>query len=224
MKNDNKKNTKNDINIMTIWKTLRSEKGKRYSFIIFYFFFFLFLFIIINNGEMQSRNNAPVEYSLPFQSKNLEDNNYNFKYIIFGDTELDYKGIKNNNIITIQDDTGEYVFTYQNGSLKSDYDIKYKELFDIYEIKRIIKNSKLISETKINETNEVIYNYTILSNKLDSILNNNVLNDLENEIMVKTNSKKEIININYKLLNYEKELNNDLTNFEIIFEVGDINE
>ena len=43
MKNNqnNKNNQDKKINIKTIWKFLRSEKGKRYSFVIFYIFYYI---------------------------------------------------------------------------------------------------------------------------------------------------------------------------------------
>ena len=234
MNNKKKQNKQDkDINIKTIWKWLRSEKGKQYSFIIFYFFFFLFLFIFINAGRTTTNTNNNTnnitnneESSLPFITKNLEQNNYNFKYIVKSNyDELLYKGIKNNNTITIIDDTGEHDFIYQNGKLESSYNILYKELFDIYSIKRIIKNSKLVSETKLNETEELIYNYKITNNNLNNILGNTITNlNLENEIIIKTDNKKEILEINYNLINYQKEFDNNLVDFSITLELGDLDE
>ena len=208
MSKNNKKN--NDLNIKTIWKMLRSEKGRRYSFIIFYIFFFGFLFIFINANHLNStvETTSGEEYSLPFNTKLLEQNSYNFKYIVKSNLdELLYKGIKNSNSITIIDDAGEHLFSYKNGVLIGDYNILYKELFDIYEIKRIIKSGKLISETKLSETGEIIYNYDITNSNLDNILNNSITSlELINKITVKTNSKKEFIEINYDLINYEKDI------------------
>ena len=203
---------------------LRSEKGKRYSFIIFYLFFFGFLFIFINTNRLDNPapdvNNEEKSYSLPFQTSNLESN-YNFKYIVKTNfEELLYKGEKINNTITIIDDTGSHSFNYKNGVLLGDYKILYKELFDIYQIKRIIKSSKLVSETKLNETNEFIYNYSITNSNLDNILENNVNNkELVNEIVVKTDSNKKIKEITYDLINYQKDINNDLTEFKITLSV-----
>ena len=229
----NKKNKKNqDINIVTIWKTLRSEKGKRYSFIIFYIFFFIFLFIFINTNIPTTNKKIDTdtqvqESSLPFITKNLENNNYNFKYIINSNlNELDYLGSKINNKIIINDDTGSYEFNYQNGKLVSlsNTNILHTELFDIYTIKRIIKNSKLISETKLNETGEYIYNYSITNKNLSEITLKDI-NNLENlnDIKIKINKNKEIVSIEFDLLNYESELNNDLKIFKIILEIGDNN-
>ena len=134
--------------------------------------------------------------------------------------ELLYKGEKNNNVITIIDDVGSHSFNYKNGVLVGDYKILYKELFDIYQIKRIIKSSKLISETKLNETNEFIYKYSITNGNLDNILENTI-NELElvNEIVVKTDYNKLIKEITYDLVNYQKEINKDLNEFKVTLSV-----
>ena len=228
----NKKNQKKEeINIKTIWKAFRSEKGKRYSFIIFYFFFFIFLFIFINTNTKTTPNTSTdlnkqlEESSLPFITKNLENTDYKFKYIVISNNnELDYLGTKTNNKIYINDDTGEYEYSYQNGKLVSlnNHKMIHAELFDIYTIKRIIKSGKLVSETKLNETDEIIYNYTIRNIDLSDITLQNINNlDSLNEIKVKTNKNRQIENIEFNLLNYEKELNNELTIFKIILEIGD---
>ena len=228
--NQKKNNKKNDINIKTIWKAFRSEQGKRYSFIIFYFFFFLFLFIFINTTDTSVKPSSVIkeDSSLPFVTKILENNSYKFNYIVVSNlNKIDYLGEKKNNIIYIKDDTGTYEFKYVNGKLTTNDNINilYKELFDIYEIKRIIKSSKLISETKLNETDEYIYKYTITNESLNNILNNNITSlDNINEIEIKTNNKKEIESIEFNLLNYEKELKSEISVFKISLEIGDIDE
>ena len=235
----NKKNKKDsEINIKTIWKAFRSEKGKRYTFVIFYIFFFIFLFIFINTGPTtkpnnnlnnnSNANNQIDESSLPFQTKNLENNNYKFKYIVYSNiNELDYLGEKLNNKIFINDDTGVHEFNYRNGNLISidNSNIIHSELFDIYTIKRIIKNSKLVSETKLNETEEYVYNYTIKNTDLANITLQSVNNlDNINDIKITTNKNKEIESMEFNLLNYESELNKTLNTFKIVLEIGDKNE
>ena len=77
MKNNNKNN--NEITIKTIWKWLRSKKGKRYSFVIFYIFFFIFLYIFMNvdlKTDTNKKEETPKEdtsalTSLPFVTSNL---------------------------------------------------------------------------------------------------------------------------------------------------------
>lgn len=221
-----KKKKENNINIKEIWKLFRSEKGKRYSFIIFYFFFFIFLFIFLNTNSVITKENKE-ELSLPFSTKLLENNNYDFNYIINSNSnELLYKGIKINNTISLIDDTGTYLFNYKNGKYicSKDNNILHTELLDIYDIKRIIKNSKLISETKLTNEDKYIYNYEITNKEYSNITNIDNYLDLKNEIIVKTNSKKELESISLDLINYEKQINNNLDSFKIIIEYGDLNE
>ena len=227
----NKSNKKDDLNIKTLWKLFRSDKGKTYSFFIFYIIFFIFLFIFISGTNYKDNkvdNNNNIESSLPFKTINLENNDYKFKYIV--DTNyntIDYLGERNKNIINIKGDEGEYTYYYQNGVLINDSDKKiiHDKLLDIFEVKRIIKNSKLISETKLNENNNYIYNYKIKSNDLNNILlSDNLFDDLENDISVLTNQNKEIIKIEFDLLNYEKNLNSELNLFKIIIDYGENDE
>jgi hypothetical protein len=158
------KNKKEKVNIKTIWKIFRSEKGKKYSFIIFYIFFFIFLFIMLSfpNNNTSLKNETTSNDSLPYKTKNLEDKSYKFTYIIKHDLDLaEYSGEKDNSSIVLKDDRGVYNFIYQNGNLINleNYNIPYQKLLDIFEIKKFVKNSKLISETKMTDDNLYIYNF-----------------------------------------------------------------
>ena len=227
MKNNNKNQKNNDINIKTIWKAFRSEKGKRLSFVIFYLFFFIFLFIFLHTEtpEVSTIEPKPFESSLPFVTSTLENNDYTFKYIVNSNlNELLYLVNKTNNSIIVNDDTGTFEFTYKNGVLTTTDSKKviHSELLSIYELKRIIKSSKLVSETKLNETNEYLYTYKITNRDLSSILLDAITNgDIENEIIIKTDSNKEIKEVDFDLINYEKELNQELNNFKITIIIGE---
>ena len=203
------KNKKNDeINIKTIWKWLRSKKGKRYSFVIFYIFFFIFLFIFMNvnlkddpKKEDNSKEDTSKLTSLPFSTYNLENNNYSFTYNITCPNKNIYKVKKDNKTYTFSKDNNIYTYDLINGDLVSNEEkISYIDFSNIYYLKQVIKNSKYISETKLNESNEYIYTYEIKNNELINYLKEE-LDILEtSEIKVKTNSKKEIkeIEINIK--------------------------
>ena len=208
------KKNNNDINFKTIWKILRSEKGKRYSFIIFYVFFFIFLFIFMNidlkpNNKNNNQNNNKTEVeettilsSLPFDTNSLENNNYNFKYIVNCPIKITYKGEKNNNIYKFtNDETIEYELL--NGELKEDKKVMYVNFTNVYFLRQVLKNSKIISETKLNETNEYIYTYNINNNILGEFLNEDNNSNDKTEIIIKTDSNKKIENINVDLSNYK---------------------
>ena len=221
----NKKNN-NDINIKTIWKILRSEKGKRYSFIIFYVFFFIFLFIFMNidiksnNKNNNQKNNQKLEEttmisSLPFDTNSLENNNYNFKYIVSCPSKITYDGIKNNNIYKFtNDETIEYELI--NGELNEDKKVMYVNFTNVYFLRQVLKNSKIISETKLNETNEYIYTYNINNNILGEFLKEENDSSDKTEIIVKTDSNKKIESISVDLSSYK---NIDLCKIEYKLEI-----
>jgi len=217
---------KKDINIKTIWKALRSDKGKKYSFVIFYVFFFIFLFIFMSINNVSDSNQTKEISSLPFSVKELENSNYNFTYQINQNNSIVlYNGFKGNGMINLSDSNNNYTFTYTSGELSTttnNNNIKYYKLLDIYTIKQIIKNSKLISETKINETGDLIYNYSVSNSYLNTIFLNNVSNNLNNNIIVKTNNLKVVYEIDFDLVNYEKNINSDTHLFEINIRYGEI--
>lgn len=221
------------INIKTIWKFLRSEKGKRYSFVIFYIFFFAFLFILMNlpNTSTNNKQNNQVESSLPFKITNLEQSNYTFNYVKRIDNNSTiYLGKKINNQISLTLDDNAYIYNYQNSTLKpsvdNESDIIYQFL-DIYELKRIIKNSTYISKTEFPDGN-INYNYEIDNNTLANILNMEVLDNsnLINNIVVNTN-KIGVLDITFDLLNLmnnTSNVTNSYLEYKIIITYGDNNE
>ena len=235
MKNNqnNKNNQDKKINIKTIWKFLRSEKGKRYSFVIFYIFFFAFLFILMNLPSTSTNNkqNNQVESSLPFKITNLEQSNYTFNYVKRIDNNSTiYLGKKINNQISLTLDDNTYIYNYQNSTLKpsvdNESDIIYQFL-DIYELKRIIKNSTYISKTEFPDGN-INYNYEIDNNTLANILNMEVLDNsnLINNIVVNTN-KTGVLDITFDLLNLmnnTSNVTNSYLEYKIIITYGDNNE
>lgn len=235
MKNNqnNKNNQDKKINIKTIWKFLRSEKGKRYSFVIFYIFFFAFLFILMSLPSTSTNNkqNNQVESSLPFKITNLEQSNYTFNYVKRIDNNSTiYLGKKINNQISLTLDDNIYIYNYQNSTLKpsvdNESDIIYQFL-DIYELKRIIKNSTYISKTEFPDGN-INYNYEIDNNTLANILNMEVLDNsnLINNIVVNTN-KNGVLDITFDLLNLmnnTSNVTNSYLEYKIIITYGDNNE
>ena len=235
MKNNqnNKNNQDKKINIKTIWKFLRSEKGKRYSFVIFYVFFFAFLFILMSlpNTSTNNKQNNQVESSLPFKITNLEQSNYTFNYVKKIDNNSTiYLGKRNDNQISLILDDNIYIYNYQNSTLKpsvdNESDIIYQFL-DIYELKRIIKNSTYISKTEFPDGN-INYNYEIDNNTLANILNMEVLDNsnLINKIIVNTN-KTGVLDITFDLLNLmnnTSNVTNSYLEYKTIITYGDNNE
>ena len=129
----------------------------------------------------------------------------------------------------MQDDTGMYEYIYQGGRLVFEGEetpIGYLEFLDIYELKRILKNSKLLSETKVTDTGEFIYNYVIQSAFLSELIDLPLKTgeNLENEIVVKTDAKKELKAITLNLSPFFKEAIETITIYEITFTYGEMYE
>ena len=218
----------NDINIKEIWKKLRSEKGKGISFFAFYTFFFIFLFILMTSPGHKAETNLIEENPFPFSIKDIEEKDYNFKVIMTKNSEEAlYTGTKENSEVVLKDDRGLYTYYYQNGNLiylNGVSEIKYSQLFDIYEIKKLIKNSKLTSETKITATNEYIYTYDIGNDILSDALNLEITNkDLVNQIEVIASEDKKVKAIIFDITKLINEIEKvDLFKINIVY--GDSSE
>ena len=220
---------KKEFNIKTIFTWLRSEKGKKYSFFVFYFFFFIFLFIYLKVTSNYEVDNSENNYRFPYQISILENNNYSFQYLLTSNLkEEEYLVEKSNSKLYVKDDQGIVEYSYKNGVLITDNDrIPYSKLLNIFELKRLIKNSVLETETKMNTTGETIYNYSISNQELANIFNVSIDSALElnNNITIKSSSDKKIKEIRFNLLNYENMISDSkYSNFEIVFIFGDANE
>lgn len=211
------RNEKGKITFISVFKWLRTDKGKRYSFFIFYFFFFILLFIVMNikfddnfdNNIVNENNNISSE--LDFSFNNFLSDNFNFNYSIYVDNDLyEYIGSKNNDNISLTlDDV--YNFSYVNKELvkTTDNSLILLEFLDIYKIENIIKKSTLYEETKILSTNEYKYVYNINSSYLIDLFmyDHLVTNDYVNEIIITTDKDKLVSKIEFNVVNYINELN-----------------
>lgn len=223
------KNNKNQpITIKTIFKWLKSTKGRKYTFAIFYIFFFIFIFILLSfNPKSTEKNNQPQTETttLPFITANLETDNYTFTYqIIKNNQEKSYLGQKETNQITIQNDTTTYTYKYQNGILQNNQNTtEYYQLFDIYELKKLIKNSKYNYKQEYNDGKK-IYSY-LADNTLTNLLNIEATNQntYQNEILIETNLKNEIEKITIDLQNtINQTTDQPITQYKIIITYGDL--
>ena len=225
------RNEKGEITIKSVWKWLRTDVGKRYSFFIFYLFFFIFLFIVFSvtsnyetpeyeNNETNN-NNSQVEESLPFSIKNLE-NDYTFTYKrVVDDLSFEYLGNRRGSKITLLDDMGVYEYNYQNSTLvetnTANEDIIYKFL-DVYEFRRLIKNSTYISKTEY-ASNESLYTYEVSNSTLHNILGKDIENGrLMNQIKIQTNNKNIIEEVEFDITNFISQKDNKQEKIIITYE------
>ena len=208
---------KGNITIKSIYKWFRSEKGKRYTFVIFYIFFFAFLFIFLSTPADTEpiRDKEPEEESssLPFKTIKLENNDYNFTYQeSVNNTSLIYKGEKKDKNITITFEDNTYNYYYQDGKLlleNAESPLKYSKLLDIYEIKNLIKSATFISKVEY-PSKMVDYNYEISNKSLQEVFEvSEELSDVNNKIIINCNEDLEVLKISFDITNYYKEVNKE---------------
>lgn len=227
------RNEKGEITVKSIWKWLRSDKGKRYSFFLFYIFFFIIIFIFLSyRDDTQVNENKEENLSLPFSTTLFDKSEYDFVYTInYNENSVDYLGKKNGTSIILRDDRGAYNYIYQDGNLiyqGIENPLVYQEFLDSYELKRIIKNAELVSETKLKQTNEYIYTYTIKTEELFELFNKDFIiqDNLDNEIIVKTDSNNQISEITLDILNYVISINEtieeEILTYEIVINYGEV--
>lgn len=226
---------KGNITIKSVYKWLRSDKGKKYSFAIFYLLFFIIIFVFFATPNSENlhndTNNIPEnepESTLPFITSKLENEDYKFTYqILIDDEEQIYNGLKQNQKITLTTDDKTLNYEYKDGNLVSEEENNNLEtsFLDIFEIKRIIKNSELISEVKYPSTNKYAYNYEINGSDLGEILKIDNSSLDTNEIVVEANENKDISSITINIVNFMSNIKEDnYSSYKIIITYGDIDE
>lgn len=207
-----------NITIKSVWKWLRSEKGKRYSFVIFYAIFFIFLFVFLStpapDNKEETNKGEEETSSLPFKTLQLENEDYKFTYQeIINETPIVYQGEKKDNTISLTSEDNTYNYTYQDGELLfqgESNSLTYYKLLDIYEIKKLIKDATFISKVEYPDK-QVDFNYEIASNHLQEIFASEDEKDTTNKIVVSCNKDLEVLKITFDIYNYFKEINKEDT-------------
>jgi len=164
-------------------ETPEARRRKAIIFFGFYLIFFIVLFIYIRSFDNQEN---PKEDSVLYKTELIENGTYSYAYTI-----------------TENDNT----FTFQGSTKNDNYELseyKYKQLLDIYNIKKILKNSKYILKEE-SGTGLINYRYEITSNALANLLNINIMNDDSiNPIIVYVDKDRNIYKIEMDFSNYMK--------------------
>ena len=165
------------------------KRKKMIVFFGFYLIFFIFLFIWLKNSNVENTN-VPTdeETSFTYKTDLIENNNYTYVYEIEENENV-------NTIRGIRDDENYEVSEY-----------KYKYFLDIYNIKKLIKNSKYLY--KIDNNNEISYKYEIDNKTISNLLQNSkeIENGINN-ILVYVDNNDNVYKIELDLSSYMVSIN-----------------
>ncbi len=162
------------------------KRKKTIAFFGFYLVFFVFVFIWMKTNE-PPKEVTNEETVITYKTENIENNNYTYVYEIQeNDNTYTFKGIR--------DDENYEVSEY-----------KYKFFLDIYNIKKLIKNSKYLY--KIDNNNEISYKYEIDNKTLSNMLQDGKTpNEGINNILVYVDNDNNAYKIELDFSNYMKSI------------------
>lgn len=182
---------------------LKTKKGKRISFFLFYFCFFIFLGFYINgqgvpNVKEELKEPEIIESVNYYETHSLENSDYLYK-------------------ITIQENDKLEILSGSKSNDDSIKNYKYYEFVQLNEIKRIIKNAKYLSKS-LYSNNTYKVNYEIKTKDLCKLFNlENNLDDLNNIILtVKENG--DLLNVELDFTNYMKNKDNQISFYKVLIE------
>ena len=165
------------------------KRKKTILFFGFYFFFFLFLFIWMRSYSGSKKVEEEKEnIEISYKTELIENNNYTYVYEIEENNET---------------------FTFRGVKDQDNYDVseyKYKFFLDIYNIKKLIKNSKYLYKTDNN--NEISYKYEIDNKTLSNMLQDgkNIENGINN-ILVYVDTNDNVYKIELDFSSYMNSIN-----------------
>ena len=165
------------------------KRKKMIVFFGFYIIFFIFLFIWLKSNNVENTN-TPIdeETSFTYKTDLIENNNYTYVYEIEENENV-------NTIRGIRDDENYEVSEY-----------KYKYFLDIYNIKKLIKNSKYLY--KIDNNNEISYKYEIDNKTISNLLQNSKeIENGVNNILVYVDNNDNVYKIELDLSSYMVSIN-----------------
>ena len=126
------------------------KRRKTILFFGFYLVFFIFLFFYMRDMNVVKEGENNEETVITYKTEFIENSNYTYVY-----------EIEENGIIT----------TFRGIKDQDNYELseyKYKFFLDIYNIKKLIKNSKYLY--KIDNNNEISYKYEIDNKTISNML------------------------------------------------------
>ena len=165
------------------------RRKKMIIFFGFYIVFFIFLFIWMKSYGSNSKTvPEQEETSFTYKTDLIENNNYTYVYEIEENGEIiTFRGIKD-----------------QENYELSEY--KYKFFLDIYNVKKLIKNSKYLY--KIDNNNEISYKYEIDNKTISNMLQDGKdIDDGINNILVYIDNNDNVYKIELDFTSYMVSIN-----------------
>ncbi len=164
------------------------KRRKTILFFGFYLVFFIFLFFYMRDMNVVKEGENNEETVITYKTEFIENSNYTYVYEIEENENIySFRGIR---------DTENYEV--------SEY--KYKYFLDIYNIKKLIKNSKYLY--KIDNNNEISYKYELSNKKVASMLQKEEdVEDGINNIIVYVDSSDNAYKIELDLSSYMRSIN-----------------
>ena len=165
------------------------KRKKMIAFFGFYLVFFLVLVIWIRTTDDGTKKEEEKgETEITYKTDYIENSNYTYVYEIEeNDQKYTFKGVR--------DDENYEVSEY-----------KYKTFLDIYNIKKLIKNSKYLY--KIDNNNEISYKYEIDNKTISNLLQNSKeIENGVNNILVYVDNNDNVYKIELDLSSYMVSIN-----------------
>lgn len=190
--------------------------------LLMYFIFFAIMFLLLNIGTKTVHKD--YEQVINFRDYNI----YSFS------TNIDINGMIYN--IEGKRYKENYEFTYYEQTFNMNYDdIKQsdldKNIINSFEympdfLDNIINNSKLVSEKKIIDNNQIIKEYSLELEKYLKILDYNLSDYNSNDLILVTVSEigNQVISVEIDLTNFYKNLEESYHNYKITINYDYIND
>ncbi len=227
---ENKLGGSNKFDYRKIIKFLKTPRGRAVIFFAFYLFFFIFIFSLLGGTEKNDNKPLSLIEKITHAMVKIEGNNYQFKYTITDhlhnyvyegkkyDIKEQFKGYADELVTDYQSKDNVYFKKINDNYIRIDSPFYPSELFDIKELKRLIKNSKLYSKTEY-ENNEYAYTYQLSVKDLINLLENEEIDDSEEIVYLTIILKDDLIKkIEIDATKYYEYLKEEITNYKITLE------
>lgn len=205
---------------ITLKELYATEKGRALLFFGFYFVFFFVVILLLRtsrsatNEENKKTYDMKVTYS--YQLELLKQENYHYKYLTtVGENVFLYEGdrydqkesftVTGNGSVMNYFRDGDLFIKQENGLWNmADNPYLLPEFYEIDKIQAILEKAKFVSKTQY-ENGESELKFAISSEKLQELLTGQEINlpTDTNEILLKLDSSKNVVAMEYDLTSYE---------------------